>query len=220
MTITRILSNYFFYLIHPFKVQSSFSVKRNKKLVLLDNDILGQNRELSFHEALSVSWIFVIINGIYSLMGVLFSRTAFLKFGKSDLMAGLISESILGAHRASIFISLVMIIFFPLIAFILIKYWELIIKACNEIFGKTNVGDRSIEQVTVAILPAYAFLSIPIFGDTFKVFAMMLYLFAGLKNNLNYSALQSLVVLLSPLLFIFTLFAILLMFFAFIIFGI
>lgn len=199
MNIASILSNYFYYIIHPFKVHKALLLQRGKRLVLLDSDVLNQKRELNFYEAVAISWIFIIIDGIYSLSGIIFSRIAFLKFADLDTVSSLIPNELLNTHKLTIFISLMKICFFPLFSYVLVKFWSAMISMFSHIYTRHSSSLKSIEQVVIAMIPAYAFLVIPVFGEVFKTFAMMLYLFAGLKNNLGYNSIQSFLVVLSPL---------------------
>jgi hypothetical protein len=97
------------------------------------------------------------------------------------------------------------VVLFPLFILIYTRFWIAIVKFFGNIFNKTYQLDAIASETVNHALVSYTFYLIPIFGPIIQAIAFIIYLYAGLKNNLQLSLLQSIVVIITPLFIVFLL---------------
>jgi hypothetical protein len=198
--MTKILYGYFTYFLHPLQVNNYFRKNREdlrslSTPYLVDDEIYLKLEEdalnLNLSEVLLVSWVFVIINCIYSLV--------FLNLG-SALLKMVNSPSTYGNPKSLIFFTLAQAVLFPIGFYFFAKICQKIVGFFTSVF-KPEVED--IEEVSKQIisvsLTAHTFLLVPILGTFIFYIAFAIYLFGGLKYNLGLRNLPALIAILSPL---------------------
>ena len=174
--MVEIFSRYITVFLHPITSHNYFRYSRWQ----LSEDTI---QPLSFEETVSVSWIFVIIKAFYTLIFI---------------NAGL-KISLLGDNTVY-FLTIAEIILFPLIAFLYAKFWESLIGTFVEFYGfKEGSIDKPISEIVNLSICSNTFLLVPLLGNTLRFFSALFFLFVGLKNNLHFSNLQSLLIICSPL---------------------
>lgn len=202
--MTKIIYGYFNYFLHPLQVNYYFRKNREEVRALavpflldeetslkLDDDIL----RLDFSDVLSVSWIFVIINCIYSLF--LLNLGAFL-LKMADPEGVLVNN--FGNPKTLIFFTLAQAVLFPFGFYFFAKIWEKIVTFFALIFNPEVEDIEAVsEQVVAVSLTAHTFLLVPILGTFIFYIAFAIYLFGGLKYNLGFRNLPALMTILSPL---------------------
>ncbi len=199
--VITVFKNYFDFSIHPFKMQQGRLANR-----------------LGLVELVSVSWVFVIFQAFYSIVGL--NIGGFFLRKLHNMEDGSIPDLLIpgGSEEAlaiTIFITLFSVVLFPLFGILYVKVWNVIISFFSELFGKKGIRSEQIDMAANAILVSNIFLIFPIVGELFKSLSKLVYLFAGLRDNLGFSPTQSVIVILSPLIlttvFIMILFIIILM---------
>lgn len=212
--MNQILKEYILTFLHPFKTHDVLRSLRSRKRPLSlasdienseDNEISG----LTFVEVMSISWVMAIISGLYSVGMIYFGYITGSFLSESDSLSSLISENIsLEYQKILISWSILQVIIFPITLWFYAKVWTVIIR----FFGNLFEFDGDVEKVTSEVvnhsIVTNLFLVIPIFGEMIRHFSSIIYLFAGLRNNMSFSILQSLIVVCSPLI-IFVLFILL-----------
>lgn len=182
-----IIIDYFHSLLHPF--EKSKSLRQAKEFALQTEE--GTN----FLEYTSVAWVFVIIQTFYVFFGLyIFS---FIEFDQDVPQFFSISWKLQGL---SLFNSLVWVALFPFVAFLYTRFWSFLIKLFAGLFRSNEVLDESaLRDVTNMSLCSHAFLVIPVFGPMVRHVSAFVYLYAGLREHLQFTKAQSLIVLISPL---------------------
>ena len=168
----------------------------NRGKVVLDE---GDSGEVTFTEALGVSWVFMMIKTFYSLIFIHIGIHFFQYLGdhtefKKILLPGLQ----VGSQKLSLFIVLLEVAIFPLFVWIYVKFWSVIIRFFSNLFETPN-SEEGVRQVVNYSLSSHFFYLIPIFGELGKHVSSLFLIFAGLKRNLGLNNLQSLLVIVSPL---------------------
>jgi len=93
------------------------------------------------------------------------------------------------------------VVFFPLTAWVYVKFWRIIISFFGSIFDK-DIDETALDDVVNNSLVGNFFLIIPVFGKLLKQISSVLYIFFGVKHNLRFTTIQSVIVVFSPLLFV------------------
>ncbi|WP_127718169.1 hypothetical protein [Halobacteriovorax sp. HLS] len=213
-----IINDYIVAFLHPFKTHEALRHNRHKALVNLRSSGLTiadqshvehqehlKNEGLSFVEVLSVSWIMAIINGIYSVGLIYLGFLTTESMSDSDAFSFLINDEIsVEGQKVLISWSIIQAIFFPVTLWFYSKVWMVVVKFFGSLFNFEGDLESVSAQVVNHSIVTNVFLIVPIFGEMIRHFSSIIYLFAGLKNNMGLTTLQSLIVVCSPL-FIFVL---------------
>lgn len=210
-----ILNNYFSSFLHPWHTQELLrklrlyetEVKEPAQLELVGSEELKPLEEsvgVNFEQSLTISWLFVVMNGFYVLIGHFMGLVAFEGFSSEgiflDSFQSLLSISAIG-------FLLLKTVFFPLFFWVYSKFWINIIKIFSTLFEKDEDVDRVSEEIVTNAFTTHTFLVIPIFGDLLHRIANLVYLFGGLRKNLGFNTLQAGLVIVCPLLlFLFAVF--------------
>jgi hypothetical protein len=195
----KILYGYFTYFLHPLQVNNYFRKNREDLYALstpfLVDDEISLNLEdnflsLDFSDVLSVSWLFVLINCIYSL--------ALLNLGAA-LLKMVDATSTYGSPKSLIFFTLAQGVLFPVGFYFFAKIWEKVVGFFASVF-RPDVEDIDVvsRQIVAVSLTAHTFLLVPILGTFIFYIAFGIYLFGGLKYNLGLRNLPALLAILSP----------------------
>ena len=193
----EVFVRYVFTLLHPFRVHSHLRLERVGRGILpFGGEKTALYRGVNYYEAMVLSWLLFVCHCFYSLavlhLGI-YSRR-FLEeqggmFVSEEWRQGLFLVKLVAT-----------VTFFPLAAWLWVKFWDVVIRFFAELF---NVEERDVERASEEItrnsLVGHTFLLIPVFGGLAQSIAGMVLLYAGLRKNLSFSRLQSLIVLGSPL---------------------
>ncbi|MCO4794434.1 MAG: hypothetical protein KC493_12010 [Bacteriovoracaceae bacterium] len=167
-----------------------------KGRVILDESESG---EITFAEALGVSWSFVIVKALYSLIFIHIGLHFFTYLSThTELKRIIVPGFPIGSKKLTVFWLLLEVALFPLLVWLYVKFWSVIIRFFANLFETPN-SEEGLRQVVNYSLSSHFFYLIPIFGELGKHVSSLFFLFAGLKKNLGFSNLQSLLVIVSPL---------------------
>lgn len=114
-------------------------------------------------------------------------------------------------QKIFLFSTLFKVIFFPLSAWVFVKFWRVVITVFAGLFDKDLEGVELEDSIAAALVGNF-FLIVPIFGDFLKFISQVIYLYFGLRYNMKFSFVQSFFILLSPVILIVGLFLIMLMY--------
>lgn len=201
------LTSYLNCFLHPFKTQDLLRRRRDYNHQIETTGLLelAEVREekkieeefgVSFQESLTISWLFVIFNTFYSLIGMFMGLNLYesLSIPGSIIPLG---QTFIGF--TTIFLAILRVVFFPLIFWLYGKFWVNIIKVFANLYEREDeIDDISVEIVSHAFT-SHTFMVIPIVGLFLHRIANLIYLFGGLRKNLKLSVLQALLVILCPL---------------------
>lgn len=199
----NILSNYVKYFLHPFETHRE----------------LYRSREHGEHESdrpklvdfISISWLFMMVKAMYALVFLYIGKKSSEYLLEQETISNLLGPGAAEIHRFIILFTIFEVILFPVALWFYAKFWGLIINFFCTLFDNNRPDkDQVVEEVVATSLTANMFLLVPIIGELGKYFSALFFLYAGLRENLKFSKVQSIVVLLGPLLllllFIFILF--------------
>lgn len=206
--MTEILNQFVINFLHPFKTHGELRDAREKRLVeewskpltLAENseDTEVESSRLSFFDALSVSWLLYIIRGFYALAALHLGFHAFSFIQESRITEHLIPNLNIGMQKLALFVIILKIIFFPLGLWIYCKFWQFIISFFANLFEAPGDIDEISEEIVNQSLSSRLFYTIPILGDLGVTLSALFFLFAGLRRNLGLNPLQSMMVIISP----------------------
>lgn len=170
--------DYFYIFFHPFKIYESYK--------------LGEKKPLTFIELMGVSWIFKILRTIYYFIGIHF-------------MLWLVSQGMnekalneIANKKTFLYWVLVGVIFYPLILWLLAKFWVVIIRFFCVLYAKEE-AILNVNTVCYSALTSQGLLAVPVVGEVLVPFAFLFFLFAGLKSSLRFTTLQAILVIVSPI---------------------
>ena len=197
-----IINNYFSFILNPFSYHKR--LKNNLSQFELGDNSKEKIRNLEFHEVLVISWIFLMISTVYSLVSINLSHFVFETWG-NDL--GMISKFMVGnvidLQIFAIMIILTEVVMFPIILFFYAKMWKFIIGINISLFNidvSNEEKEKKINQVVNYSFTSYTFLIIPVFGNMLNMFSNFFYIFSGLRTQFNLTRSQSTFTLISPFL--------------------
>lgn len=204
-----ILKNYLEIFLHPIAGhESQFEhrrevahMRKNRIFSIVDED-QNQNSRLAFSDFAMVSWCFVMVSAFYSLAFMLLG-TALANSNYFSTLKFFPNFSYGAVTQKKIFLVTLLfeVVFFPLAAWLYVKFWRVIISLFANLFDR-EVDPDALDDVVNAALVGNSFLLIPIIGKLFKSFAQVYYIFLGVKYNLRFTTTQSFLIIVSPLLFI------------------
>ncbi|MBI2520530.1 MAG: hypothetical protein HYV97_08930 [Bdellovibrio sp.] len=188
--------------LHPFLVHERYYQFRHKPISLLESEEDKDNNDyfekgVNFATLILLSWPFIIFEAFYRIGGFHLSEWLVDNFlGDGELATYFIRAQ--STLNFQIFIILLKVVSFPIIAWIMVKIWEAIITFFHHFLGKDDGDLPGIAQTVNNTLTSHVFLLIPLFGPLLKWLSMLIQMYGGLRYNLRYSRLQATIVLLSP----------------------
>lgn len=193
-------------LIRPFKTHAEF--RRFRQIRQSGEGVYSFDRgsdrfnivPLTKEQAICFSWIMEILNAIYSVISINLGISAFnyLKVGNS-INNWLALKLYYSGQVSTITMSIVMVVLFPLTAWVYIKVWEVIVVFFMKLFEYDESEEEGASEVVSSTLSSSLFLLIPIFGSSVAKLAQILLFFAGLRSNLGMNIQQSILVLMAPI---------------------
>ena len=230
--MNQLLNNYLSACLHPWLIHDLLNQKRKQKYVKRETPALeivgaetsasqkvsekvseqGEKVGVTFHEAMSISWIFAIFHATYLLIGITMGLNSNEWAGEE--LAEMMSSASAGIMAYSIFSLLLNVVLFPLYFWLYGRFWINLLKVGTNIFEKIEDEDEvdtRCEEVVAHSFTSYTFLVIPIIGDFLHKLTFFIYLYAGLRRNLGLNLFQAILILLFPLILILLLFFLMLM---------
>lgn len=190
-------------LFRPFATQESLRVLRlsthNQSIFAFQKVSSPTGGALSFLDAMSISWVMVLIKAIYAMVALLIGVYWLGILGDEGRFISGLKFWGTTAQTITIFMIIFEVILFPLTLWFYTKFWGVVIRFFGELFEVEGDMNQISEQIVNHSLSSHLFLIIPVFGEMVKHLAGLTLIYAGLKNNMRLNTMQSLMVLLSPL---------------------
>ena len=201
-----ILESYLFALLHP-----------KKTLDYLDYNISlweGGDKlpKLTLAHSLSVSWAFAMLRAIMRLLLANIVVKIFVGFQSDNPFFNFIeTDSGLLPYYFLLFSTALDVIFFPVVAFITVEMWNLILFFYGQLLNlQTDLKSR-VENINTVALTSNLFLAVPFFGQILQELARYVLMYVGIRKSLGASRSLSIIILLTPLLLIVALSSVLLL---------
>ncbi len=192
MNLLEIFKSYAHYLVHPFKTHEAFMHPEREELY--------HPIKFSAYESLVMSWVFIIINGIFKVFILnitvlwlinLFTDSAF------DFTRFINFEEFSGMHFV-VLSTVLDIIFYPIFGLLIVQYWEVVIKFFGNLLQVQGDLNEKAQNVVSVYLSSHMFKLVPLIGGAFQNLAGMVLMYAGLRKELNASPSLSVCIILSP----------------------
>lgn len=197
-----LIFSYLHFFLHPFKAQEALAIEREGEFDPKDNPWLIRPSLLDF---LGLSWALACVKGLYGLLAMIMGLKSWNWPGiNQGLASKFLGPQFFNANKVLIFYILLEVVLFPLSAFVFIKFWGLLIRFFIKLYDMEFASEqKAIDSVLAASLTSNVFFLVPVMGDVARHLSSIIYLFAGLRQNLKMSILQSLIVVISPLFILF-----------------
>ncbi len=199
--------SYFAYLRHPFRLAKVFSTLGDR----LDDSFMWEGRalrRLTLAESIACSWPFAILQAFYSLvalrLGVAFVSRLQEQYDRT-LLSDYVSLENFHLQKYSLLMTIAGAILFPLGAWIIVKFWKVVTTMLITLFNTSLESDYPNERIERALaftLSSHILLVVPILGAVLKKIAFLILFFAALREELGFSTIQSMMVIIFPLILI------------------
>ena len=157
--------------------------------------------EMDLVLSMTVSWIFAIIKAIYAVIALTMGYHFFDAYISNDNFSVLSSLTDNFSPQKILLLAILLeVVFFPLTIWVFAKIWKVLIKFFALLFRVEGDIDSIADEIINTTLASHIFFLIPVIGRVAQIVASLVYIFAGLKNNLRMSNLQAVTVLISPIL--------------------
>lgn len=192
MYFKNIFLTYIHYLIHPFESHRRF----------LKEDLSSTFQKLTVYESLSFSWIFILINAVGRVLVLNFLLLTFKDIITSSSfdLSEVINLDDFGQFYFFIFSIILDVIFYPLFAFFLIQFWEVIFSFYARLLKTSGDISEKIQSILAVSFSAQMLKVIPVFGGMAQSVASLISVYAGIRVQLGASPVLSICILCTPIL--------------------
>lgn len=206
----ELFQTYVMSLVRPFatqerlRLQRESGMRKEQGVVSLFGEAPQVNEfetdsSLSFVDAMSMSWFLSILKALYAVVAMLIGLEWLGVMGEDG---SYIKELQFWSERTqtiTVFMITLEVILFPLTLWFYAKFWGVVIRFFGDVFEVEGDCTQISEQIVNHSLSSHLFLVIPVFGELAKHASSLVLIYAGLKRNMGLNTIQSLIVLLSPL---------------------
>jgi hypothetical protein len=188
----KFFNSFFLTLIHPFEAHRYYKGEETKHF----RD--GEIWRLNLYESVSLSWLFVIINGIARVFIIHTLLTLFVGEGPTFLGFRLWQTDQFSSFYFIVLSIVLDMVFHPLVTLLMVQVWELIIKAYANVLDLDGDWDDIAESIMAVSLSSYFFKIIPFLGDILQSLFSIILMYAGLRERLGADRMLAIVILLTP----------------------
>ncbi|MDO9183415.1 MAG: hypothetical protein Q7U04_13455 [Bacteriovorax sp.] len=168
-------------------------------------------RKLSYLELMGISWSLHMLYSFYSIFALYLGVKSYSYFSNSKNFAHFALESFsFKLQKITLLSTLFGVIFYPFIFQFAYKFWKGCFKFYANIFDyQDELLEEKADEILKSSFTSNLFLILPIIGNTLSNLALAFFLFKGLKKKFDFTSLQAVLVLITPLfmLFLFTVFS-------------
>lgn len=227
-SVSQLLLTYFKAFMHPFETQRTMRRQRERERWYQNQEGMDlipvkKNNDksliLNIEETISISWLMAGIYAFYEVFWI-FLGLMFLEhhadLGLAYFLEGVLRTNIQVISKGFIlFWILLRFAFFPVATWFYAKFWMVIIRFFANLFEYEEVGggteakrqqdiERVADQIVCQSLTSYTLHLVPIFGKVLGHFLSIFYIYVGVRQNMGLSNMQSIAVIISPLIFMAT----------------
>jgi hypothetical protein len=199
-TLPQMLETYLMVLVHPFRIHQQF--RFNLPIPNHDGHLYPP---LTLAESIGISWIFAILRGLGKIIIMSFFLQTFMAMQSEQFpfLQDLFLSSGTSTYYFLLFSAALDIIFFPIATLVLTQVWSWVIRRYATWLNPELPGEEIADQITTHALSSNIFNIIPFIGDLIQTFLYLFLLYAGIRSNLGASRSLTLVILLTPTVFLF-----------------
>lgn len=194
-SVFTLLETYLMVLVHPFRIHQQF---RNSLPIPHHEGKLYE--PLTLAEAISISWVFAVIRGLFKILLINFFVQSFLSMQSESfpILQDMLKSSGASTYYFLLFSAAVDIIFFPIAAIVMTEVWTFFIKKYARFLNPDLPHEEIADQITTHALASNLFTIIPFMGEMIQSALYYFLLYAGLRSNLGASRSLAWVILLTP----------------------
>lgn len=201
----EIWTSFIYPLLAPFQMAKVFSTVEDAG----ESEFFWKGKKIRFlqlSELIACSWPFAVMSALYSIINLRLGL-AFVNQMQEEYSNSLISSYLpieaFHLQRVTLVSIMITAILYPLSAWFFVKFWKVITLVSVTLFSPPDLDHKGlndrVERAVSFTLSSHIFLLVPIIGVLFKRIAFLILFFASLKENLKLSTVQSVIVLLAPL---------------------
>ncbi len=227
-SISQVIQIYLKTFLHPFETQRKirhfrerdkwFQGHEGTDLIPMKRPVSSSNTILGIEESIAISWLMAAVYAFYEVFWIFLGLMFFehhANFGLAEYFDGILRTNIQMLSKAFvIFWIFFKLTFFPVTIWFYSKFWMVVIRFFAGLFNyddgrqydgpgadqkKQQEIDQIADQVVCQAISSHALLLVPVFGRMLAHFLSVFYIFIGVRNNLGLSTLQSVAVIISPL---------------------
>lgn len=179
---------------HPNKIHRQW---RESQLHRRKSDV----SHLSMSEAVTYSWIFVVLHATLQVifLDVIVSEISILeKLPFAEFRQFFIPSLSFSAQAFYLYFLTLKVLFFPLGALILAKYWVFVLQLVGELLDDDEIDEQAAEDIVALSFSSYLFRFIPILGEPLQELWRSLILLMGIRTRYDLSWFFSFVVFFFP----------------------
>jgi len=206
--LKEVLFSYYTMFFHPFRGHEFLRAVRLGERESLKAPLLKLKfwdgvdplRENTFVECMGLAWAFIIVRALYVIIGIHFGLYLYEHYDFSgEELPFIMSGSSFNMQSLTLFWLLLETVFAPIALWLFTRVWAVFIKFFTILYETEEEDiEGSITQIVNSGLCSYLCLLIPVVGSLAQFFSAQVLIFAGLKRNLKFNTLQSLLVLAAP----------------------
>ncbi len=186
---------YFMAIIYPFRIHDYI-----KHTIPLPEPVWSNPKKLNILEAVSISWMFEILKGIIKIFLIHITVLGLVTY--QDQSYSFFRELSLGAGLSPHYFLLagivLNVILFPIYTFLFIEFWILTLRFMGGLFNVQGDKQKMAEDILATSQSSHAFVLVPVFGDFVQKMASFLFMYAGIRKQMQLSAFSSILILLTP----------------------
>ncbi len=194
-SLKELFETYFMVLVHPFRIHYQF-----RHQIALPG-FVGQIFEpLKLSEAVSISWFFAMLRGLFKILILNFFLQSFLEMQSEDypLLQEIVLSSGLSTYYFLLFSAALDIIFFPIATLVITEFWAWVIRSYSKWLNPEAPHEEIADQITTHALSSNLFQIVPVLGDIIQPMLYLFLIYAGLRTNLGASRSLAMVIISTP----------------------
>jgi hypothetical protein len=161
------------------------------------------DQELPFPDLapqISISWAFAVVQGLSRLLMANLIMQLFIHFQNSNnfFFSFIDVQDGLFPYYFMLFSTALDLVFFPIIAFVTVEFWNFIFRTYAGFLKVSGDRDEIAKDITNVALSSNFFLLLPIIGIVFKQLAWLYLLYVGCRHQLGASRVLTILILATP----------------------
>lgn len=167
--------------------------------------------DIDMMDVFCCSWLFSVVQTFYIFIGLNISTIIMRESYQSNHFFQNMPYDFfdLNIYNISVFLIFIKIIFFPLAFYLFKTFLQWLIGFFGKLYSiKRSDFKESVSDIVLVTMTSNIFLLVPFIGNFMRFLSALFFLFIGMKKRMEMTSLQSILVLFSPFMFIFFLFAI------------
>jgi hypothetical protein len=162
-------------------------------------------RKITVFEIMGISWSLHLIQAFYSVFALFLGVKSYEYFSGSEDFTHLVFSSInIHFQKVTLLSTLFGVIFYPLLFQFGYRFWRALFKFYAQLFDREDPEfEAKADAILASAFSCNIFLIFPIIGNFLSHLAHGFFLYKGMMSKYNFSSLQAILVLLTPIFLVF-----------------